>query len=363
MTKNIVLCFDGTSNRLKARASTNVVRLFEMLDLSDPEQQIAYYSPGVGTFSSPGAWTPAAQWVSKMLGLAFGAGLRKNLGEAYTFLIQRWEPGDRLFLFGFSRGAYTARALAGLLHTCGLPRGGCENLVPYAVSEYARERREFSADDWTQIRRFAGTFSVPMPEPFKVPASFTDASVPVEFLGVWDTVKTAGNLRGELKWPYTRQIPNVRRVWHAVALDEKRGAYREYLVQAKSPWPEVAEVWFAGVHSDIGGGFAENDSDLAHIALKWIADGAIGAGVTINPGAYRKICPLTTKHASGKVHWPGLGRAVLWRVCGGYGPRSVPPGARIHSSVRRRIGEDGKYRDRIPADAGWADQEWLTPGA
>ena len=111
-----------------------------MLDLSDPSKQIAYYDPGVGTFSAQGAWTPLGRSLSKLVGLAFGFGLRTNLGEAYTYLIQHYEAGNRLFVFGFSRGAYTCRALAGLLRSVGLLRPGSENLVPYAVGVYARNK-------------------------------------------------------------------------------------------------------------------------------------------------------------------------------------------------------------------------------
>src|SRR5689334_23057934 len=92
--KNIVVCLDGTGNQLKARGSTNVVRLFEMLDLSDPAKQIAYYDPGVGTFSAQGAWTPAARAISRTMGLVVGTGMRQNLAEAYTYLMTAWEPGD-----------------------------------------------------------------------------------------------------------------------------------------------------------------------------------------------------------------------------------------------------------------------------
>jgi uncharacterized protein (DUF2235 family) len=87
MGKNIVVCLDGTGNQLKARGSTKVVRIFEMLDLSDPARQIAYYDPGVGTFSAQGAWTPAGRAVSRTMGLAIGNGMRRKLGEAYSYLM------------------------------------------------------------------------------------------------------------------------------------------------------------------------------------------------------------------------------------------------------------------------------------
>src|SRR5688572_17744761 len=247
MAKNIVVCLDGTGNQVKASASTNVVRLYEMLDLSDPSKQIAYYDPGVGTFSAQGAWTATGRRLSKVLGLAFGSGMRENLAEAYTFLIRNWEPGDRLYIFGFSRGAYTSRALAGLLYRAGLMRPGCENLVQYAVNEYARNR-DWTDSDWKQIDRFSKAFSL---------THEGSRAVPIEFLGVWDSVKAAGLLRWNLRWPYTRQLPNAKTVWHAVSIDEKRRPYREYLVEAKPPKPELTEVWFAGVHSDVGGTFEE----------------------------------------------------------------------------------------------------------
>lgn len=102
MAKNIVICLDGTNNQLKAAVNTNVVRLFAMLDLKDPARQVGYYDPGVGTFSSPSAWTPLARTISRYAGLMFGAGLRQNLGEAYSYLIEAYEPGDQIYIFGFS---------------------------------------------------------------------------------------------------------------------------------------------------------------------------------------------------------------------------------------------------------------------
>jgi uncharacterized protein (DUF2235 family) len=195
--KNIVVCLDGTGNQLRAKGNTNVVLLYEMLDLSEPSKQIAYYDPGVGTFSSPGAWTPLARRVSKLAGLAVGVGLRANLGEVYTYLMQHYEAGDKLFVFGFSRGAYCARALAGLLNTAGLLRPGSENLVSYAISVYARNK-DLSDDDWRQIHMFAGAFSRKVGN---------RTAVPIEFMGVWDSVKAAGILRWNLRCPSPASFP------------------------------------------------------------------------------------------------------------------------------------------------------------
>jgi Uncharacterized alpha/beta hydrolase domain (DUF2235)/WD domain, G-beta repeat len=154
MAKNIVVCLDGTNNKLRAAINTNVVRLFAMLDLSRPDQQVGYYDPGVGTFSSSAAWTPVARAVSRYAGLMFGAGLRQNLGEAYSYVMSVYEPGDRLFIFGFSRGAYTARALAGLLEVFGVFRRGSDNLIPYAVSAYAKQERS-DQQQWLGVNAVA----------------------------------------------------------------------------------------------------------------------------------------------------------------------------------------------------------------
>jgi uncharacterized protein (DUF2235 family) len=283
--------------------------------------------------------------VSRLLGLGFGVGMRQNLGEAYTFLLQHWEPGDRLYLFGFSRGAYTARALAGLLYRAGMLRPGCENLVPYAVGEYARNR-SWTDDDWAEIDRFSAAFAI---------THEGSRAVPIEFLGVWDSVKAAGVLRWNLKWPYTRQVPNVRLARHAVSIDEKRRPYREYLVEPREPGPALEEVWFAGVHSDVGGTFAD-DPRLSELALKWMTDGAVAAGLLVLPRRYRKQCAVTSDHPHGAVHRMGWVWAALT-----YRHRPVPPGAKVHDSVRARIEKDAAYASRIPDDAVWEDAQWLTP--
>jgi uncharacterized protein (DUF2235 family) len=347
MSKNIVVCLDGTGNQLRAKGNTNVVRLYEMLDLSDPAKQIAYYDPGVGTFSAQGAWTPLARRVTKLAGLAVGLGLRANLAEAYTYLMQEYDEGDRLFIFGFSRGAYTARALAGLLHAVGLLRPGSENLVPYAVSVYARNKT-WSRDDWTQMHRFAGAFSRQMGN---------RTSVPVDFMGLWDSVKAAGILRWNLRWLYTRQIPNVLTVRHAVSIDEKRRPYREYLISPpeKPPAPVVEEVWFAGVHSDVGGTF-EDDPRLPQITLKWMVEGAAATGIILKKDAYRKLCTVSADNASGTIHRMGW----VWGILT-YRHRKVPLGAHVHQSVGDRISADPGYGANLPPTALYEDAHWTEP--
>jgi uncharacterized protein (DUF2235 family) len=347
MSKNIVICLDGTGNQLKAKGNTNVVQLYSMLDLSDPEKQVAYYDPGVGTFSAPGAWSPPARFLSRVFGLAFGSGMRANLGEAYTYLIQNYERGDRLYVFGFSRGAYTARALAGLIRTVGIFRPGTENLVEYAVTSYVK--REKSDADWNQLHEFARIF-----------AHHVDGrtSIPITYLGIWDTVKAAGILRWDAKFPYTHHLSNVTRVRHAVSIDEKRRPYREYLAlvhDKAAPPPVVEEVWFAGVHSDVGGTF-EDDPKLAKVSLKWMVEGAMQAGILLRPKTYQKVCDVVTgANATGTVHAMGK----IWGVLT-YRKRPVPKGANVHTSVQERIATQPAYGKKIPADAVWSDPTWTA---
>lgn len=137
MSRRIVICLDGTGNQVGAHHPTNVVKLYGMLATENPGRQLLYYDPGVGTLSAATARGPLSRRLSRLTGLAFGTGLRTNLAEAYTYLMRHWEPGDAVYVFGFSRGAYTARALVGMLNKPGLMRPGAENLVPYAVAKYA----------------------------------------------------------------------------------------------------------------------------------------------------------------------------------------------------------------------------------
>ena len=285
--------------------------------------------------------------VSKVAGLAIGLGLRANLGEAYTYLMQNYEAGDKLFVFGFSRGAYSARALAGLLNVAGLLRPGSENLVPYAVGLYTRNR-DLSDDDWSQVHQFADAFSRKVGR---------RTGIPVEFMGVWDSVKAAGIPRWNLRWPYTRQIPNVRTVRHAVSIDEKRRPYHEYLIQPRPrpPAPVVQEVWFAGVHSDVGGTF-DDDPRLPQITLKWMVDGALDAGLIIKKDAYRKSCCVAADNALGKVHRMGK----IWAIMT-YRHRRVPTTALVHQSVHDRIAIEPNYAFRVPETVAWDDATWLTP--
>src|SRR4051812_10612356 len=281
MPKKLILCLDGTSDQLGLNRPTNPAKVFEMLDLDDPARQIGYYDPGVGTLPSSTARGRIGRTLSVVGQLAFGYGLRTNVTEAYTWLMNNYRPDDKVYIFGFSRGAFTARALAAILSSPGLLRSGSDNLVDYAIKEYG-SRRSFratatgdasSTDDQDHASEFAdtlcwGTRKDPMnPEGSLSPGMALDGAqrvhaIPLEFVGVWDTVFAGPAMSG---WPGISVLPNVRRLRHAVSIDERRLPYRAVLV---TPREGFEEVWFAGVHSDVGGTFP--DSRLATVALKWV---------------------------------------------------------------------------------------------
>jgi uncharacterized protein (DUF2235 family) len=340
MAKNIVVCLDGTNNQLRAAVNTNVVRLFNLLDLRDPDAQVAYYDPGVGPFSSPSAWSPPARTLSRYAGLMFGVGLRQNLGEAYSFVMSTYQQGDRIFVFGFSRGAYNARALTGMLDVFGVFRPGSQNLVPYAVNAYTKQQRHDGDDTdfFRGLRIYAKTHDV-----------HGTGHTPVHFVGLWDTVKSAGTLTRQLKWPFTRQLPHAKTIRHAVSIDESRRPFAPYLVHAPGPKhpmvqknQDLAEVWFSGVHSDVGGMFAEG-TRLSDIPLKWMADEALAAGLLVRPRLYADMSRLEDVDPTAPRRTP-----VVAHVLGGLWKSLRVARLGIHSIAHAGVDERG-VGHRAPA--------------
>ncbi len=285
MGKNVVVCSDGTGNTYDSRV-TNVTRLVKCLDLDDPERQLVVYDQGVGTSAGRagevrGHDAPALRmldapigrglWptglVNRARGLLSGYGLKENLLQMYRVLADDLDPSDRLFLFGFSRGAFTVRALAALLHRCHLAPPGSPDVD---------QRFELS---WSLLQPMdADTDAVEALRAENRPA-------PVHFLGVWDTVKSYGGLTPVIL-PHLRHNPDVAHVRHALALDERRAWFkhttwgqldgdREHAMTRLDPGDagafaaqDIGEVWFTGCHSDIGGGGEETSS--TRITLRWM---------------------------------------------------------------------------------------------
>ena len=311
--KNIVICCDGTGNEY-GRNNTNVVEAYRIVDKHPA--QVAYYDPGVGT----GGWEYHEGAPIKLRALsdqATGKGLQRNVEDAYRRLMECHESGDRVFLFGFSRGAFTVRSLAGMLHKCGLLRPGHENLLAYASRIYNTEGNDDIA------RGFRSTFA---------------RACPVEFIGVWETVESLALNAGK-RWHDRSLNPEVGFGCQALAIDERRDDFRpcpwdeEEIVEGQS----IEQVWFAGVHSDVGGWYEERG--LANIALHWMLDRAAACGLGID----RQALAAHRPDPHDKLHrsLSGLWRARPSRA------REIPAGARIHRSVvERRDGARVRYEPK-----------------
>ncbi len=352
MTRTIVMCLDGTNNEPE-NGMTNVARTYAVAVKDD--DQLVYYDPGVGTMGARGAVTPWGRKATRAAGLIAGFGIKDNLEEAYSWLAEHYRRGDRIMVFGFSRGAYTARALTGMLHTVGLIRPGTANLVPYAVKLYAQSgkeqpTKEEKQDYWRTRRSFLDQFGN---SDFVHP--FDPHRYQVRYAGLWDTVKSVGwlNARARIeqaRWPYTDKIAHVEYARHAMSIDEKRRFYPIDRLDADlvaASEGRLQEAWFAGVHSDVGGQYLD-DHRLSDIAFTWVLQGAVEVGFRLDPKRYRPLVgsrpwgePLPADYCTGTIHQ--VPRRWWW--LGGWSPRSIGEGDTAHPSVH----------DRIDATAGSAD--------
>jgi uncharacterized protein (DUF2235 family) len=364
MSKNIVICCDGTANEF-ASDRTNVVKLFFTL-VHDPLRQVAYYHPGLGTMEPSGTLTTTKRLVTKGLGLALGWGLEADIRDAYVFLMNQFGEGDRVFLFGFSRGAYTVRAVTALLHMYGLIRPGNEPLVPYAIRmmmAITSLRKEEPEKSKAELDRYFG-----MANEFK--DHFCRKGCNPYFVGVWDTVSSVGWVENPVRLPYTSNNPDIQIGRHAIAIDERRAFFRSNLWH---PTPiggpkDVKQVWFPGVHCDVGGGYPEAESGLSKIALGWMAKEAIAAGLIHEPARLNLVLGRSGGgHASPDAKAPmhesltGLWRAAEFvpkqhydwdkreeaRRMNLFRRRTIPPKSLIHQSAYER---DDEYKGRLPAD-------------
>lgn len=272
MSRNLVLCFDGTDNKYGAN-NTNVVRLYSMIDRSRPNQT-AYYQPGIGTMTPIGMYARVKRKIARVVDLAMANLLDDHVEGGYRFLMRNYQPGDRIFLFGFSRGAYTARVLAGMIHKVGLLSQGNEELIPFAWNLYAKgPTDQISAG-------FSATFS---------------SKAPIYFLGLWDTVSSVSWAWHPRVYAYTHDNPSVQFVRHAISLDERRQRFAQNTwTDKRHSGQDVKEVWFAGVHSDIGGGYPSAESGLAKITLQWMVEQLRPTGLQLDEDHVNRLLPTKT---------------------------------------------------------------------
>jgi len=404
--KNIVLFSDGTGNSSAKLFKTNVWRLYQAVDVAGPAAtdpiQLVKYDDGVGTST----FKPLA-----LLGGAFGVGLKRNVLELYQFVCRTYSPNDRIYAFGFSRGAFTIRVLIGLITTVGIIDAGTmsqSDLDDLSGDAYRKFRRHFRlAGD----RRLPGLTHgrVNRTDLFVTPLRnlrdawiargrrkrngkmlSEDLPIPdITFVGVWDTVAAYGSPIAEVtkgidRWVWPLSMPNyalsdrVNCARHALALDDERDTFHPLL------WDEVHEselvrdekvsesrmrqVWFAGMHSDVGGGYP--DESLAYVSLAWIAREAVNAGLRLRAGALEEF--ETRANPLGPMHDSRAGIGAYYR----YQPRKIAARlatpdpstrilqdpdfngrgllteVRIHESVLRRIesGTEGYAPIVLPAD-------------
>ncbi|MFM9909147.1 MAG: DUF2235 domain-containing protein [Chitinophagaceae bacterium] len=261
--KRIIICCDGTWNKpgntdRGIPVKTNVLKLYEALSSvgQDGISQVKYYGQGVGTKYSLS---------DIFFGGITGSGIDRHIQDAYKFIMWNFEPGDDIYLFGFSRGAYTARSLIGLVRNCGIMLPQYLHLVDEAYSLY-RDRNSITHPDSDLMVAFKKRYS---------------QITRIKFIGVWDTVGSLGIPVKMLMWfnkehqfHDVKLSSDVDYAYHAVALDEKRALFQPTLwelshsVRREKVKQEIEQVWFPGTHSNVGGGYA--DAGLSDISLDWM---------------------------------------------------------------------------------------------
>jgi uncharacterized protein (DUF2235 family) len=391
MPKDIVICCDGTGNEINNTIS-NVLKLYRVL-IKDEGQRV-YYHPGVGTIGLESTWGRIKQETGAVLQLATGAGLDEDTLAAYRFLCRTYEKDDRVWLFGFSRGAYTVRVLAAFIHVIGLLKPDQIDLAGYALSAYkdAASARNQSTngkflDEAWHFSRIAGAYHIP-----------------IEFVGVWDTVSS---IIAPGRWhlqtlPFTATNPSVKKFRHAVSIDERRRMFRlnhwkehqKYRPDIYDPSSgidqDIRQVWFAGVHCDVGGGYLEDESGPSKYPLLWMIEQATAAGLRVDPDMVNHLCWGFPKKGSDHVYVPpsvtdplhnsltAAWEILEWlpkqekyrewpeRKCflGLYlprgEPRPIPEGAIIHQSVLDRMASKPSYRP-INMPKSYATEPGPTP--
>lgn len=334
--KRIVICCDGTWNTpdktIEGKpCDTNVVKLAEAVKplAVTGTMQLMYYDPGIGTSGSI---------FKRMFDGATGRGLTANILEAYRYLILNYEPADELFLFGFSRGAFTVRSLAGFIRNCGILRTDETSLIGRAFALY-RSTSHSTEPKEKEATLFRRTFCV-------------SDIVPIKFIGVWDTVGSFGNPL-VINTVLSKLSPSVARnrfhdtdlsstvsyAYQALAIDEKRRNFKPALwhKQRHAVRQTLEQVWFVGAHSNVGGGYPR--TGLSDIAGEWLVSKAKACGLELTDVAFSPDGSEQPVES-----WKGFYRLAF--------PFYRPIGCQedgnesVHSSAIKRYREDPRYRPK-----------------
>jgi uncharacterized protein (DUF2235 family) len=311
--KNVVLCFDRTRDHSGPRDATNAKALLHLL--AENDDQITWYHPGTAMPAADRGKLARLRWRDAAADEA-----RTTIAEAYEFLVESWAPGDRIYLFGVGRGAACAHVLARLLGTVGV----LPDLMDYVLAAYAVPRTRRSPQDWRRVTLLAARL-----------AGHREIGVPVEFLGLWDMAGVPG------RHGTTEPLANLVAGRHAVAVDGRRDPH--HLVSSPD---NVEEVWFRGARCDVAGGPGAC-APLAEIALDWMLDGAVGAGLTT-----RDLAPCKAPTPSEHDALAGIARGVSLR--------RLPASPLVHASVEMYLRAHPEYWRRLPARVVWADSDWLA---
>ncbi|MEE1979369.1 DUF2235 domain-containing protein [Shewanella xiamenensis] len=328
MNKRIVICADGTWNRpekdLKVDFPTNVLRLARAISpmAADGKPQQVFYDWGVGSY------------YDEVIGGATGRGLHKNIMDGYRYIVQNYSPGDEIYLFGFSRGAYTVRCLCGLINNCGILKRPDARLIQQAFDHYKKSSAPFapSGDKSVEFRQ-----------------KHSHESREIKFVGVWDTVGAMGipisflGLFEDKDEFYDTKIGrNVRVARHALAIDEHRSDFEPTIWQLRDNI-DMQQVWFAGAHSNIGGSYQpdKDGSLLSDNALSWMIAEAERFNLSLEPHLTASLHPnpLATLHDS---------RRSFYRIKQPY-LRPLDPNVApvlLHHSVKVRWDQDPQYRPK-----------------
>ena len=326
MPKKLILCADGTWNTPHgyevAINDTNVRKIF--CALSNDETQQPFYDSGVGTDGTP---------IDHLAGGAMGQGLFEKIQECYRFLTDAWSPGSSIHLFGFSRGAYTVRALGGMIARFGVPTKNLDNEAAERVFAAYRER-----DPEKQAAM-----------KYALEQQYNIQGAAVRIIGVWDTVGSLGipgllfELLDEKKYGFldTTLHPSVQNAYHAVSIDERRRQFSPTLWtnpdgSDRVNDAQVQQVWFPGVHCDVGGSYSP--SDLSDIPLAWMMRKAIECGLTFTQEAMEKYLPANPRKVAAPAHdeW----QPIPWGI-----PkhRTVPARSFMANSVQARLDKLSTY--------------------